>query len=157
MDGFVDPEDGMPSRRKLLVAAAWTVPVIATLTATPAFAASGSPSVNALQLSRLNPWNVNAGGAGGPIGLNLQVDYTKSSGQYPNTISFTWALTVSGPAGNKTVASGASTIARYGTWQKSNVFYPDQTSNLPKGTYTFTLTVSVAGSGSKSTTKKIKI
>ena len=157
MDGFVDPVDGMPSRRKLLVTAAWTVPVIATMTATPAFAASNSPSVNGLILSRLSLSDQNVAGLGGPIAIDLQVDYDKSFQQAPVTMSLEWALTVSGPAGSGTVKVGSTTIARGGTWQKNDIFYPDETSNLPKGTYNFTLTVTVAGAGSKSSTRKIKV
>lgn len=157
MSDFDDANSGLPSRRAVIGAAAWSVPVIALVTAMPAFAASVSPSIHALQLGHLSPWDLNVGGNGGPIGLNLQVDYSKSSTNSPDTISFTWALTVSGPAGPGTVKSGADTIVRYGTWRKGDVLYPDRTTNLARGTYDFTFTVSVAGSGSKSSTRKMKI
>lgn len=49
-----DPATNLPSRRKLLAAAAWTVPVIATVTATPAFAAS--QSVVSLEFTHFTAW-----------------------------------------------------------------------------------------------------
>lgn len=157
MSDFVDATSGLPSRRSLIAAAAWSVPIVAVMTATPAFAASDSPSINALKLDKIDLSDLNAGGHGGPIGIDLEVEYSHASAKDPDTISFSWALTVSGPAGNGTVESGATRIAKYGTWKKQNLYYPDHTTNLPQGKYDFTLTVSVAGSGSRSSTRKIKI
>lgn len=42
MSDFVEVGSGQPSRRTVIAAAAWSVPVIAGMTATPAFAASQS-------------------------------------------------------------------------------------------------------------------
>lgn len=46
MDTVVRPESGRPSRRTVIGAAVWSVPVIAVATATPAFAASTTPTLS---------------------------------------------------------------------------------------------------------------
>lgn len=156
MSGFANDNSGLPSRRAVIGAVAWSVPVIAMVTATPAFAASTVPP-GAIVLSSIGLWNQKVGGKPGPIGINVQFGYRASSIHDPAVAAFTWMLTVSGPTGSRTVKSGSGNIARYGTWQMNGIKYPNSTSNLPAGTYTFTFTVTVSGNSPKSSTAKISI
>jgi hypothetical protein len=156
MSDFAGASSGLPSRRAVVGAAIWSVPVIAVVTATPAFAASTVPP-GAIDLSPISLWNQHTHGNPGPIGINVQFGYRASSIHDPAVALFTWSLTVSGPTGSHTVESGSGNIARYGTWQKNGIMYPENLGSLPAGTYTFTFTVKVTGISPKSTTAKITI
>jgi len=123
------------SRRTLIAGAAWAVPTVAVLSATPAFAASvqGPLSVNVPSL-----WNLNSGGVPGPIGMYLQVGNSSSA-----AVVFSWSLTVVKPDHTSVVwKSGSQRIGSYGTWSKDNLVYPAPNQNLPAGTYSFTLSIS---------------
>lgn len=69
MSGFVDVASGLPSRRTVIAAAAWSVPVIAVMTATPAFAASESVglAVTGFQASKSTRLVI----SGNPLRLHL--------------------------------------------------------------------------------------
>lgn len=156
MSDLDDVTTRLPNRRTVIGAAAWSVPVIAVMTATPAFAAS-SPLLDVVTFSTLQLWNAHAEGQPGPIGLNLQLGYYPSSSQYPGTLTFSWTLIVSGPLGTRTVLSGSDSMSRYSTWQRNDVYYPDRITHLPSGRYTFTFTVTVPDNGSRSSASTITI
>lgn len=129
------------ARRTLIAGAAWAVPTVAVLSATPAFAASPA---GALSATTPEVWNLNYNGEPGPIGLYLQVSNSTSA-----SITFTWKLTVIKPDQTSTVwKSGGGTAASYGIWQNSGLIYLAQNQNLPAGKYTFVFSITYGSSSS---------
>lgn len=62
----------MPTRRTLIAGAAWSMPVIAGMTATPAFAASSSPPAAAkLVWENLTAWRKSGPKIGGTFGVRI--------------------------------------------------------------------------------------
>jgi hypothetical protein len=156
MSDSVGNGSGLASRRTVIGAAIWSVPVIALVTATPAFAAS-SVNLSALTPRIASLRKIRSRGKTVALGMGAWLTYRSSSSQAPNVLPFVWTLTASGPTGTHTVSSGSSNITKNGTWSKSGISYPAPAGTMPAGTYTFTLTITVAGSGSKSTTGQIRV
>ena len=72
MSDYADSYAGLPKRRTVIAAAAWSVPVIAAVTATPAFAASSSPPAGVALSWKTLTAQANGYKIGGTFGLEIQ-------------------------------------------------------------------------------------
>lgn len=157
------------SRRRVISGIAWSVPVIAAVSATPAFAASGSgggttpqplPSqaVEELSVSCFSAWNESEGGKRGPIGwAGGQIGWWNGGGGVASGV-ISWVVTLTTPSGaTSTIVTGASTITRGDHGKIELKKQKWGTAPLEAGTYTITLTVTGAAGASKSASTSITL
>lgn len=120
------------ARRTLIAGAAWAVPTIAVLSATPAFASSVGP----LTVSIVNPHTDKNGASA--IYFDMKVVSEASA-----PVTFVYNALVGPTGGTATgVASGTVTIAAGGTWTTS-AEYPSGGGKATPGKYTITVTAQV--------------
>lgn len=123
------------ARRTLIAGAAWAVPTVAVLSATPAFAASSSLTKEAVSAA----YAPNVGTSAGKISLwSAQVKYDPNAwgvawNAYPTTAVVKWRVVVLNSAGTVVatlVDEHSVTLVPWGSESK------DGSVNVPAGSYT---------------------
>lgn len=160
------PATALPSRRRLIGAAAWAVPAIVATTTTPAAAASGG----SVPVAKLRPssdfaaedrrqYDPATNTTRGPLAVYVRARYDQNIVWWPTrdpavaTVPYT--VLVEGPLGRSTL-SGVVSIAIGGYTQEERIYPPDGAHPIPVGTYTFTL-VLFGSDGSTSSTTSIVV
>lgn len=158
-------DDARPSRRTVLTASAWAVPVVAS-TFVPASAQSGgsvpvskvrvSPDFAAQDAHRYDPaTGVNRG----PLVVYVRARYDQNIVWWPtpdpSVATLPYILQVSGPLGASTL-TGVVTIAIGGYTQEQRWYPGPNDFPVPPGTYTFTLTL-FGSDGSTSASTSITV
>jgi len=122
------------ARRTLIAGAAWAVPTVAVLSATPAFAASSSLTKVAITVPspQANSWN------DGKVHLNYAaVSYDPNAwgvSPYPTTATVIWSVVVKNAAGTVVATLVDSRTAALGAWDRDSV--ASGSAALGSGTYT---------------------
>ncbi|MCJ1706790.1 hypothetical protein [Microbacterium sp. VKM Ac-2923] len=154
------------TRRQVIASAAWAVPAIVVVTATPAFAASGG----SVPVAKLRPssdfaaenqhrYDPATNTTRGPISVYVRARYDQNIVWWPQrdpdlaTVPYT--VLVTGPLGSSSL-TGVLTISIGGYAQDVRSYPSDGTHPLPAGTYSFTL-VLYGGDGSTSTTTTVEL
>lgn len=154
------------TRRQVLSSAAWTVPAIVAVTATPAFASSGG-SVPAAKLrpspdfaaQNQHQYDPVTGTTRGPIAVYVRARYDQNIVWWPHrdpdvaTVPYT--VLVEGPLGSSSL-TGAVVISIGGYAQDVRIYPTGGAHPLPVGTYTFTL-VLYGSDGSTSRTTTVEL
>lgn len=128
---------GLPnavSRRTLIAGAAWAVPTVAVLSATPAFAASASSLATAID----GIWSLNYNNGPGPLGFNFRIGNYSS----PQEIDFSYTVTILKPDGTSDLfITSSGSLGPGSALMSGDLAYPNATTKLPSGSYTVSLSV----------------
>lgn len=164
--GILMPNALRSTRRRVISAAAWTVPAIVSVTVTPALASSGggvpvakirpSSDFAAQDLHEYDPaTNTNRG----PIAVYVRARYDQNIVWWPQpdpaVAVIPYTVSVDGPLGPSSM-TGALTISIGGYAQDVRTSPLDGVHPLPVGTYRFTLALD-GSDGTTSATTTVEV
>ncbi|MBB3158584.1 hypothetical protein FHS07_002280 [Microbacterium proteolyticum] len=155
-----------PTRRHLVSAAAWAVPAIAVVAATPAHASSGGSVLVAkirpgsdFTAQNLHQYDGATNTNRGPIAVYVRARYDQNIVWWPQSdpavAVIPYAVAVEGPLGPSSM-TGVLSIAIGGYAQDVRTYPTDGVHPVPTGTYRFTL-VLFGSDGSATATTSVEI
>lgn len=157
---------GLPSRRRLIGAAAWAVPAIVATATAPAAAVSGG----SVPVAKLRPssdfaaedrrqYDPATNTTRGPLAVYVRARYDQNIEWWPkrdpDVATVPYTVLVEGPLGRSSL-SGVVSIALGGYTQEERIYPADGSHPIPVGTYTFTLML-FGSDGSTSSTISIVV